>query len=515
MSAKESLIVALGAGANLSLYGIGVWNGSTVLTDGSLLGPVAQPLADWYLLFATVGMLAGILARAAAACATGANGRFHMQTTLPAVLLATALLFSGLWTSGLPALCATAFCAGWSYACLHMFWMARISLTPEKARSVLPFVLLCSALANAWCASAPLESLHECLAIALLVSAACSVVLLAFDRTHGSPARSDVAARQPRATITPSILRRRYLPAFKRFGEVLFCVVTLQIVAPTMNYLGLMNALDPGTQLGVVCAAQAVAAGVVFLALSRIKGPRCSIQFFKYVTPALILALFPVPFAGYPYSLGMLLAGSCLYFVVVFALFCTDAISLAHRNNLVFELFYAVGLFSLMAFCVALEYVMPLVLRSSNSAELLVVFGVFFCVYVLSMAFVYARRRKQEGAEADRRATPRPNTDDAPVPHPQCVDPAANQPVSPMGPRERAALLQRRHQLSAREAEVLELLLRGKNVPAIADELIISQNTVRSHVKRIYRATDVHTRQQLISYCERMGESGEITQADT
>ena len=84
-----------------------------------------------------------------------------------------------------------------------------------------------------------------------------------------------------------------------------------------------------------------------------------------------------------------------------------------------------------------------------------------------------------------------------------------------MGPRERAALLQRRHQLSAREAEVLELLLRGKNVPAIADELIISQNTVRSHVKRIYRATDVHTRQQLISYCERMGESGEITQADT
>ena len=64
-------------------------------------------------------------------------------------------------------------------------------------------------------------------------------------------------------------------------------------------------------------------------------------------------------------------------------------------------------------------------------------------------------------------------------------------------------------------AEVLELLLRGKNVPAIADELIISQNTVRSHVKRIYRATDVHTRQQLISYCERMGESGEITQAYT
>ena len=295
MSAKESLIVALGAGANLSLYGIGVWNGSTVLTDGSLLGPVAQPLADWYLLFATVGMLAGILARAAAACATGANGRFHMQTTLPAVLLATALLFSGLWTSGLPALCATAFCAGWSYACLHMFWMARISLTPEKARSVLPFVLLCSALANAWCASAPLESLHECLAIALLVSAACSVVLLAFDRTHGSPARSDVAARQPRADYHPLDPEASLPPCFQalRRGPLLRCGAADR--CPHHELPGAYECARPRHPVGVVCAAQAVAAGVVFLALSRIKGPRCSIQFFKYVTPALILALFPSP----------------------------------------------------------------------------------------------------------------------------------------------------------------------------------------------------------------------------
>ena len=41
--------------------------------------------------------------------------------------------------------------------------------------------------------------------------------------------------------------------------------------------------------------------------------------------------------------------------------------------------------------------------------------------------------------------------------------------------------------LSDREAEIVLLMMHGRNVPAIAEELVISQNTVRTHVKGRFR----------------------------
>ncbi len=52
--------------------------------------------------------------------------------------------------------------------------------------------------------------------------------------------------------------------------------------------------------------------------------------------------------------------------------------------------------------------------------------------------------------------------------------------------------------LSQREREVTDLLLHGNTVPAIARKLYISENTVRSHTKNIYRKLDVHSKQELI-----------------
>ena len=60
-------------------------------------------------------------------------------------------------------------------------------------------------------------------------------------------------------------------------------------------------------------------------------------------------------------------------------------------------------------------------------------------------------------------------------------------------------LLVDRYRLTAREAEVLHLLSLGLNRPAIAQKLVISDNTVRTHMKSIYRKLDVHTQQQLIN----------------
>jgi DNA-binding CsgD family transcriptional regulator len=47
--------------------------------------------------------------------------------------------------------------------------------------------------------------------------------------------------------------------------------------------------------------------------------------------------------------------------------------------------------------------------------------------------------------------------------------------------------------LTSREAEVLQLLARGRTYLQISDRLGMSVHTVQSHVKNVYRKLDVHS----------------------
>ena len=52
--------------------------------------------------------------------------------------------------------------------------------------------------------------------------------------------------------------------------------------------------------------------------------------------------------------------------------------------------------------------------------------------------------------------------------------------------------------LSEREREVLAHLMAGSRVATIAEQLFISPNTVRNHLKAIYRKIDVSSQNELI-----------------
>ncbi|MCD8200327.1 MAG: helix-turn-helix transcriptional regulator [Coriobacteriaceae bacterium] len=54
--------------------------------------------------------------------------------------------------------------------------------------------------------------------------------------------------------------------------------------------------------------------------------------------------------------------------------------------------------------------------------------------------------------------------------------------------------------LSARELEILFLFAQGRSASWIGDNLYISTNTVRSHLRAIYTKLDVHTRQDLLDF---------------
>ena len=62
--------------------------------------------------------------------------------------------------------------------------------------------------------------------------------------------------------------------------------------------------------------------------------------------------------------------------------------------------------------------------------------------------------------------------------------------------------------LSAREAEVAGLIARGNTVAHIAELLFVSENTVRTHSKRIYVKLDIHKRQELIDLVESFEPEG-------
>jgi DNA-binding CsgD family transcriptional regulator len=59
--------------------------------------------------------------------------------------------------------------------------------------------------------------------------------------------------------------------------------------------------------------------------------------------------------------------------------------------------------------------------------------------------------------------------------------------------------------LSEREGEVLRLLAQGLRNPEIAHRLTISDNTVKAHVKQIYRKLEVHDRVQAIIRARELG----------
>lgn len=64
-------------------------------------------------------------------------------------------------------------------------------------------------------------------------------------------------------------------------------------------------------------------------------------------------------------------------------------------------------------------------------------------------------------------------------------------------------MLAERYDVTEREEEVLYQLSLGHSVKKIADTLFISAGTVQSHVKRIYRKLDCHSRQEVIDLVDK------------
>ena len=82
---------------------------------------------------------------------------------------------------------------------------------------------------------------------------------------------------------------------------------------------------------------------------------------------------------------------------------------------------------------------------------------------------------------------------------------AEREPVTPEGdegvPAEIAAYCQALaadYGLTPREAEILALVALGRSAKYISEELMVSYNTTRTHVRHIYEKLNIHSKQELI-----------------
>lgn len=107
---------------------------------------------------------------------------------------------------------------------------------------------------------------------------------------------------------------------------------------------------------------------------------------------------------------------------------------------------------------------------------------------------------------------PRPPVN-SPLPADSPLQASAQPPVSPLD--QRCQQLSDRYKLSAREAEVFRYLAQGHTRASIAKRLFVSENTVREHVKSIYKKLHIHSKQQLIDMVDADREAEASSNAPT
>ena len=71
----------------------------------------------------------------------------------------------------------------------------------------------------------------------------------------------------------------------------------------------------------------------------------------------------------------------------------------------------------------------------------------------------------------------------------------------------RCRILQEEYRLTSRETEIMELIVRGYSVARIAEEHVVSENTVRTHYKHIYAKLGIHKKQELIAMVDALKDT--------
>lgn len=291
-------------------------------------------------------------------------------------------------------------------------------------------------------------------------------------------------------------------------GAIAFCTGIVRSIA--------IEYPEIGSLVNLISMAALLVGAVVVLMLWQGKGLKLNIiKLYRIVFPIIITAFAILPFvrAGYIrwlsagmfalYSIGLMLT----------MLQCAQA----SRDRGVHP-FFMFGLFGGIVYALHdMGYIL------GNFADAFVVLGIepgvltgIVAVYLLALMFFVGSINFENGTnqllygdtiELVAPIAPERGAEVPPASVPTHTKSKKRSKGGRSGYRDRLAIqvaaLKTCYHLSEREAEVVDLIVRGNTVPRIAEQLFISENTVRTHTKRIYAKLDVHKKQELIDLTDR------------
>ena len=217
------------------------------------------------------------------------------------------------------------------------------------------------------------------------------------------------------------------------------------------------------------------------------------LKLYRMFFPVIVTALLALSIVGEVIALAVATLAYVLFsFVAVFMM--STSVSIAQRHGLwsphVYGAFAGATYFAFAGATALGAWVYHP--RSFGAATLPVVVLMVFYILAMSYAAIQARRRNGEVRAAD--AADRADGASAPAAAATVVDEVA----------QRCAIMAEQAGLTKRERDILLVLARGRDVPSIAKQLFISENTVRSHSKSIYRKLNIHSKQELLDLLDRV-----------
>ena len=252
----------------------------------------------------------------------------------------------------------------------------------------------------------------------------------------------------------------------------LICVTVLGFVFNAMREISFVDFNGPAT-INMFSLLGLVVVSVAVVGIMQITGAKKPDIERLYSPIMLVIAgcLIPVPFLDAQYRIVFIVLISCAYLFVV-TLFKATCANNSKESLLhpfcVFGIGYT-GVFG----SVALGTWVGMVPREAGgeNSTIYVIGIVLVAIYLLAIPLVLMKRRRKSSVivamDEDQLAF--------------CCERVA-----------------RRYAITQSEQAVMELLARNMSYASVAKELQLSENTVRTHGKAIYRKLDVHSKQELV-----------------
>ncbi len=301
----------------------------------------------------------------------------------------------------------------------------------------------------------------------------------------------EAPASTPSTTAQPSPDLRG---ALSDLAAVLAAAVVLTFVAPLVNTVLMVDVLELPARFimsATMNLATAALLAVVWLVCKRTPSVLAVLLGFTALLFAAVLAASTLGPGAHLVALAL---GSAGFFLVIY-LVMEAGVTTAQERHLAIEATYGIVAGIVMLARVLADMLSANLLNADIAGESKMLVATFLLVYLLTCAafalYNALTRHKRRIAPED-------------VAAPEAQNPVtAETPAAQQGPdKSPAELVSDAHNLSQREREVLVLIMRGRNVPAIAEELVLSRNTVQTHVRHIYEQLGVHSRQELVAYVE-------------